>query len=398
MYTPYQHQNRMALEALSILKEHGLVYLACEERTGKTLTAILAAEMTPAKKVLVITKKKALDGWWDALANYPVKKDWAVVNYHQAHKVDVSDTSLIILDESHNYISSYPKPGKIWKQLAPKCGAGRRLIYISATPYAQGAQMLYHQLKLSSFSPWVQFSNFYNWFRVYGKPYTKEINGIPIQQYDRAHTDKILADVEHLFITATREELGFDFEPVDKTHWIELEPTTKAVYNELLEHQLIELRAGTLVCDTKSKLRAALHMLEGGTAKIDDQRVVLANEEKIQYIKNTFGDSPELVIMYNFIAEREKLEKHFKHALLLQATSYAEGVDLHEYDTLVIYSQDYSTARHTQRRARQANKNRAKPITVHYLLVKKGISEQVYKTVSINKRNYVDSVFKKESI
>jgi len=102
--------------------------------------------------------------------------------------------------------------------------------------------------------------------------------------------------------------------------------------------------------------------------------------------------------MYNFQAELEKLEKYFKRARILQATSFAEGVDLSKYDNLVIYSQDYSTARHTQRRARQANKQRDKPIRVHYLLCKKAISDQCYKTVSLNKKNFVDSVFNRSKI
>jgi len=102
--------------------------------------------------------------------------------------------------------------------------------------------------------------------------------------------------------------------------------------------------------------------------------------------------------MYNYIAEGIKLRHWFKNATILQATSYAEGVDLHHIEHLIIYSQDFSTARHTQRRARQAAKDREWPITVHFLLVKGGISEQVYKTVSINKRNYVDSMFTKEKL
>ena len=65
---------------------------------------------------------------------------------------------------------------------------------------------------------------------------------------------------------------------------------------------------------------------------------------------------------------------------------------------LIIYSQDFSTARHTQRRARQANMNRDEPIIVHYLLVKGGISEQVYNTVTINKTNYVDLLFERKEL
>jgi len=73
-------------------------------------------------------------------------------------------------------------------------------------------------------------------------------------------------------------------------------------------------------------------------------------------------------------------------------------VDLSAYRHLIIYSQDFSTARHSQRRARQANKKRDTAIKVHFYLVKGAISEQVYKTVSINKTNFVDSVFIKERL
>jgi len=37
--------------------------------------------------------------------------------------------------------------------------------------------------------------------------------------------------------------------------------------------------------------------------------------------------------------------------------------------------------------------NREHPIDVHFLLVEKAISEQVYTTVSVNKRNYIDSLY-----
>lgn len=395
---PYPHQIQIASDAEAILRQYGLVYLAAEERTGKTLAAILLAESVPGNSVLVITKKKALDGWHDTLKAYKgTKKSYTVTNYHQAYKEDPGAYQLIILDEAHNYISSFPKHGKIWKELKPLC-AKKPLIYISATPYAQGPQQLYGQLSLSSYSPWAKHKNFYAWFRLYGKPYDLKINGVPIRQYDKCDRELILGTCEHLFVTATRKELGFEYEPEDKIHWIQLNQNTKAVYNELLEHELVELSVGLLVCDTKSKMRTSLHQLEGGTIKIEDDRFVLANEEKIEYVKRHWGDSSDVVIMYNYIAEKDKLEQAFKKARILQATSFAEGVDLHKYSHLIIYSQDFSTARHTQRRARQANKNRDTPIVVHYLLVKRAISHQVYKTVSVNKKNYVDSVFEKETL
>lgn len=394
--TPYDYQTLLAEDAAFILRETMMVYLAMEERTGKTLTSILVAEQLSIDSVLVITKKKALDGWHETLEKFETKHNYIVVNYHQAHKIK-DKFDLVILDESHNYISSYPKPGTIYKQVK-QLVYGKPIIYISATPYAQGPQQLFHQFSLSAWSPWKKFINFYKWFNTYGKPYTKEISGINIPQYDRCHVDKILDDVKHLFITKTRLELGFEQEPEDVVHYIELSDKTKEVYNELMQHDLVKLDCGMLVADTVSKLRTSLHQLEGGTIKIEDQYNVLDNREKADFILDKFGDSSSLVIMYNYKAEKTKLEAIFKRAKLLQATSFAEGVDLHEYDDLVIYSQDFSTARHTQRRARQANKLRKLPIRVHYLLVRKAISDQCYKTVSINKRNFVDSVFSKESI
>jgi len=402
---PYDYQVEMAKEAVSILKANGIVYIAAMERTGKTLATIVACEKLSTAKiiprrlhfnVLVVTKKAALPGWHDTLTAYPHKCCYTVTNYHQAHKHG-SDYDLIILDEAHNYISSFPKPSAMWKGLRELCRK-KPIIYLSATPHAQGPQMLYHQFALSSYSPWRKYPNFYSWFKTFGKPYTIEINGIQINQYDRCDKDLVLGTVEHLFITKTRVELGFEQEPVDRLHYIQLSDNTRAVYNELLEHNIIQLKAGWLVCDTKTKLRFSLHMLEGGVAKIEDNNIILANDEKIQYIKDTFSDLSDVVIMYNYIAEGIKLREAFPDTEILQATSFAEGVDLHKTKHLVIYSQDFSTARHTQRRARQANKMRTEPIVVHYLLVKKGLSEQVYKTVSVNKRNFVDSVFDRSKI
>lgn len=397
MMKPYIYQLELADQAYTILRDNMIVYLAFEERTGKTLTSILVAEMSDTvENVLVVTKKKALDGWRDTLKQFPHTKNYKVTNYHQACKLK-ADYDLVILDESHNYISSYPKSGVLWTTVS-KLTRGVPIIYISATPYAQGPQQLFHQFKLSSWSPWRNTQNFYRWFEVYGKPYTLEINGIPMTQYDRCDVDMVLGCVDHLFLTATRKSLGFEHEPEDQIHMVELEPRTKIVYNELVEHSIVELSIGTLVCDSSPKLRTSLHQLEGGTIKIGDERHRLANREKIEYILKHFGDTKELVIMYNYIAEKNKLEGAFKNATILQATSFAEGVDLSGYRDLVIYSQDFSTARHTQRRARQCNKNRKEPIVVHYLLVDKAISQQVYKTVSVNKKNFVDSVFNRGTI
>jgi len=178
----------------------------------------------------------------------------------------------------------------------------------------------------------------------------------------------------------------------------QLSDSTKVLYNRCLKDEMLVFGETEILLDSSMKLRTTLHMLEGGVAKDEDTYHVLPNKEKIDAIRRDFGDTESLVIMYHYKAELTKLGRYFTNARLLQGTSYAEGVDLSGYDDLVIYSQDFSTARHSQRRARQANKKRTTPIKVHFYLVEGAISEQVYKTVSENKANFIDSLFERNTL
>lgn len=422
---PWEYQNELSDLGLEILKEHGIVYYAMEERTGKSYTGLLVVEKSLAKCAVIVTKRKAFgsvkdeEGWANLLDKAPLAKEYILRTYGTVKPADFDKADIVILDEAHNYISGYPKPSSTWKKLRPYM-QGKAIIYMSATPHAQGLQLMYHQLALSSWSPWKGYSNFYNWFRQYGRPYTIKAHGREVNQYDKVQDELIHSCIDHLFITKTRKELGFGQEPEDVVHYIDLSEDTKKLYNNFIEDKIMFVKEQMVMGDTVMKFRTSLHMLEGGTMKFTSARPILGadlvnkekikdvvlhhsyfvldNDEKIQYILKHWGDNDNVVIMYNFIGEKIKLEKVFKKAKVRQATSYSEGVDFSDIEHMVIYSQDYSTARHTQRRARQANKERSIPIRVHFLLIKKAISEQVYKTVSVNKSNYVDSRFERSKL
>ena len=78
---------------------------------------------------------------------------------------------------------------------------------------------------------------------------------------------------------------------------------------------------------------------------------------------------------------------------MYSSTSHAEGVDLSHFDNLIIYSQNFSTSKHSQRRARQANINRADPITVHFLIADTGIDQHIYDSVSVKQENFTARVY-----
>ena len=54
------YQKSIVNKATEVLQRSGFVYLAMEVRTGKTLTSLSIAEKLEAKKILFITKKKAI--------------------------------------------------------------------------------------------------------------------------------------------------------------------------------------------------------------------------------------------------------------------------------------------------------------------------------------------------
>ena len=494
---PRKFQIQKSDEGVGILKQYGLVYFSMQERTGKTLTSILCAEKFGAKRVLVVTKKKALPDFKETLEAYSPSFEWVATNYHQVHKVE-GEFDLVIVDEAHSYVSGFPDRGSLWSALR-SVTEKKPIIYLSATPHAQGYQLLFNQLALSDFSPWKQYGDPLDWFADYGFPdsFKKTVHKggrsfeIEIPVYKNLKTRKIEGEIEKYFVTGTREELGFAHEPEDIVHYVELEPLTKEIYNSAVLYEKVQLPDGMRDLSEKSAMRSFLHQFEGGVGKdykevlsvkaflhkdgdeiiltlkqgaklntkttiqtnrgeyiipvgensvshvisrksikiesvfspefdevsfpkgaislskskhpdeinvknsIKDVYIEFFNCEKINYILNHFGDNENLVIMYHFKAEEKKLSRFFKKATLLQGTSFAEGVDLSMYDHLVIYSQDYSTSRHTQRRARQANFQRETPIQVHFLLVRGALSEDVYRSVSINKENFVDSRFKK---
>lgn len=395
---PYPHQVEISSQAYEILKENMIVYLAMLERTGKTLTSILTCERClNVKSVLVLTKKKALDGWLNTIENYKPKIEFIVTNYHQASKIKPNSYDLVILDEAHSYISGFPKPSTMWKNVA-SLTKDKPIIYLSATPSAQGSCMLYHQFKLSSWSPFHEYTTFYKWFAVFGIPNTKYLGSIQVKDYTQCKEGLVWDWVKHLFISYTREELGFKFEPTDKLHFVELNPMTLYQYKLLENDGYAVINDVEIVAGTPSSLLTKLHQLEGGTLKQDDTSLILDNTEKIDYILSLYGDSPDVVIFYHYVSEYTKLSRYFKNARLLQASAYAEGVDLSMYDKIIVYSMNFSTAQYTQRRARQANLMRDKPIVVDYLLTKGLISHQVYQCVAENKTNFVDKYYRKSGL
>ena len=385
---PRQHQEEGAIWALDTIRQYGLAYLSWQERTGKTLTALLTVENSMAQSCLIITKKKAIDGWTETLTSWSHKTKFQVINYESVHKVK-EDHDFIILDESHHAISSTGRPSKTWRTVA-KHTKGKPILYLSATPYAEHLGLIYHQLKLSAWTPFKGYNNFYDWFRMYGisklirTPYGLQ------ESYSKYQDELILRSMDHLFSFKTRAEVGIKHEPQANVIVVPLLDTTKQVIEQTIQNEMFTMGPDIEVpLDSPMKLRMVHYQLEGGTLKTDEGALLTTSgREKIDYIKANYEEK-EIAIMAHFIAERELLEKTFPRAKIYSSDAMAEGIDLSHIKKLIIYSMSFKTSKYTQRLARQANHNRETPIIVDILVCDKpGIGMSVYETVAIKKENF----------
>lgn len=395
---PLPHQEHFAKLVFEQLKATGYAYLAGKPRSGKTYTSIIAAEMaTKVNNVLVLTKKAAIPGWHKFIdGNSRLKHTYYVTNYEQVAKLKpIYD--LVIIDESHN-IGAFPKPSQRYNDIRKLCWNIPH-IHLSGTAIIESMATIYHQMFISKFTPF-KHKNFYEFHREFGIPYYIKAQGREINQYDRMK-DELLSVINQFTIYMTQEDAGIDksLQAVDKIHIVDLNQGTKELYNKLQVDQVLYLDGydEPLVCDTVMKLRTSLHMLESGVAKIGDNYIDLGNNEKINYILETFGDTEDTGIMCHFVGERQKLEKVFKHAKIYSSSSHAEGVDLSHLKNFIILSSDYSGAKFVQRRERIININGSNTLTVHHIIVKNAISEQVYKRVS-KKEDFNNSTYEATKI
>ena len=383
---------RIALQAITILQEYSLVYLAMEERTNKSSVALYMAEqISMYKTILIVTTKRAIPGWQEHLTKLPLTKEYTLTNYEQVKNLRPEIFDLVLVDEAHNY-STYPKTSQRWKALKARIGKAD-IIYLSATPSAQTYSQLFHQFKLSYYSPWKLYSNFHTWYSYYGVPEQVYVQGRVIIKKVKTKEDLLWPEIQHLFISYTRAELGFEEAPEDNLVYLEPPALFKQAYNTLKNKRRIIINGEPIICETMSALRVKLHQLEGGTLKLENSNLFLKDTFKADWILAKYGDTSDLAIMYNYKAEKILLESKFKNALILQGTSYAEGVNLSHVRRLVVYSMDFKTSKYIQRRARQCSLDRVAPIIVDYILIKGAISDQVYKTVAVNKENYTNKYY-----
>ena len=390
--------SELACEKLHRLK---IAYLCMEVRTGKTLTALNAAQLFGSKSVLFLTKKKAIEDAKKDFESFGFTFDLEVCNDESLHKID-GDFDLLIHDEHHRF-GSFPKPSQRTKLLKMKFGH-LPMIFLSGTPFPESYSQVYHQFFVSDYSPFKEHKNFYKWSKEFVNVTQKQLGYATVNDYSNADYSKIEPFIDKYMIKYTQEKAGFTSKINETVLYCEMQESTYKLCNRIKKDRVIESKEDAVLADTGVKLMQKLHQMYSGTVKTEGGKSVVFDDSKAWFIDYEFRGK-KIAIFYKFKAELKMLKNFFgnklttelaefnttKKWIALQIVSGREGVSLKKADCLVFMNIDFSAVSYWQARDRLTTKERTEN-DVYWIFSRGGIEEKIYKTV-IQKKDFNLRVF-----
>ena len=399
------YQEQIIAKGIDVIGEHGFVYLAMEVRTGKTLTSLGIAKEIGAKRVLFITKKKAISSIEDDYEMLKPKFTLEVINYESLHKVEGS-FDLVVLDEAHS-LGAFPKPSKRAKQVRIIIQKNDPLvILLSGTPTPESYSQMYHQIYAIPSNPFKRFVNFYKFCAEHVNVTQRPINGMYIRDYSNG-LPSIMDSMQPFFIAYSQKEAGFKVQTNEHILHVKMSPLTYNVAAKLQKNLVVEGKEEVILADTPVKLMMKLHQIYSGTVKFESGASRTLDLTKAQFIKERFKGK-KIGIFYKFKEELKALQEVFqdnlttqlkefvnsKKSVALQIVSGREGISLKQAECLVYYNIDFSATSYWQSRDRMTTKDRTHN-EVYWIFSEGGIEDQIYKAV-INKKDYTLNHFRKD--
>ena len=392
------YQKKGAKDGLEILKKHKILILNWEVRIGKSHTILEMA--SKYKKVLFVTKKKAMSSIESDYKMAGHDYDITIINYESLHTVS-GDFDLVICDESH-CIAAYPKPSKRTKLL--KTMVNNDLILLTGTLCPESFSQIYHQLWISKYSPFRQYINFYKFFNDLGVPEVVYTSYGMAKSYKNMPYENIAKQIEPIKLSLTQGEAGFSSSITETIIEIKQSDLIRGLIRQLKEDKVIVGKNNVILADTAVKMMQKVHQLSSGTVKFESGESAVLDYSKANYIRDNFKGK-KLAIFYKFKAELEAIKSVMditqdleefndtdKH-IALQFVSGREGVNLSKADYIIAYNIDFSAVTYWQFRDRMTTIDR-KQNYVYWLFSSKGIEYDIYKAV-LNKKNYTLKTFKK---
>lgn len=402
------YQKDISLKGIDILLKYGLVYLSMEVRTGKTAASLEICKLNESKKVLFLTKKKAISSIENDFLDFGYNNffDITVINDESIHLI--KDKFDIVIHDEHHRFGAFPKPNKAAKIFKDNYG-NLPMIFLSGTPHPESYSQIFHQFWVKK-GFWKRHINFYKWAIDYVNVKKKQLGYAVVNDYTEVNElgmKYIRLMQEKIFISYTQKESGFNTSVNKKILYCEMSPATHELRKTLLKNLFINVIGKEVIADTAVKLQNKIHQLSSGSLITDDKECYIFDYSKANFIKETFTGK-KLALFYFFKAEYDILKTTFgdkltndlnefnttdKH-IALQQISGAEGISLAKADVLIFYNFGFSNVKFTQAIDRLTTMER-KENDVYFIFGKEGIEEKIYQRLEL-KKDYIVSAFKKD--
>lgn len=401
-----EYQKKLALEGCEILRRKKIVYLAMEVRCGKTATALEICKLYGAKKVLFLTKKRAIKSIQDDYNDFGYEFDLLVWNDESLHKILLNDFDLVIHDEHHRF-GAFPKPNVTAKLFKEKFG-DLPMIFLSGTPTPESHSQWYHQFWVSNHSPFNDFKNFYKWADEYVDIKMRYLGYAQVKDYSGARKKDFWHRIRYYILTFTQVQAGFETQVHENVLYCDMDAITYKIVDRLKRDFVVENKDGQMIlADTGVKLQQKLHQLYSGTCKFEDGSSKVIDYSKALFIQNHFKGH-KIAIFYKFVEEWNALKDIFRDELTndleefnttnkhiaLQIVSGSEGISLSKAKYLVYYNIDFSSKLYWQSRDRLTTMDR-KANDVYWVFATDGIEDKIYRTVQL-KKDYTNDIFKRD--
>jgi len=397
------YQQEIANKALNILQAKKIVYLNMEVRTGKTCTSLKVAKNYGAKKVLFLTKKKAIGSIESDYKSFGHSFEIQIINNESLHKVTDKDFDLLISDEHHRN-GAYPKMNIATKFIKERF-SHLPMIFLSGTICPESYSQIYHQFAVSDYSPFINYKSFYKWVLDFVTIKKKYVSYGVLHDYSDANIDLIQKYINPYIISFTQKQAGFTTEVKENVLTVKMKQQTYDIIKKLKKDLIIEGKQEVILADTGVKLMSKVHQLYSGTVKFESGNSMIIDDSKAKFIKERFS-GVKIGIFYKFKEEYNLLKKVFGENLCntveefdstdkniaLQIVSGREGISLKNAKYLIYLNIDFSATSYWQSRDRLSTMERLKN-DVFWIFAENGIEFYIYKAV-MNKKDFTLQFFK----
>lgn len=393
------YQEDISSKACNLLCERHIAYLSMQVRTGKTLTALAAAEKFGAKNVLFISKLKALPGIRQDYEAFRPSFHIDLINFESVGKCSGS-YDLFIIDEAHS-LGTFPKPSKRTVAIKQKIGK-MPVMFLSGTPTPESYSQIFNQFWVSFYSPFKSECGdgvraFYKFAKIYCDVTPMMINGFSVSDYSKARKEDVMRVVSPYLLTYTQEDAGFKAEIHEHELMCQSGLELQHIFRTLKRDKCFSdpVTGIKILAGSPANMLGKLAQLSGGTVIDVNGDHLILDEFKVQAIDEHFRGK-RIAVFYVYQSERDLLLQYFGDRVTTspeefqkggydvfvgQIRSVREGVRLDTADAIVFYSMEFSYLSYEQGRNRIMSKERKVPADVWFAVSQMGIEKKILQAV-----------------